>query len=101
MEILNTVEVSGKGVAFVLFLLAFAALLYAIFMFQKGNWICGLIISALAIWLVVFTIINLVSPPRTRYEVSFDENYPVSELIENYEIVDQRGDILIVKEKDK
>lgn len=101
MEILNTVEVSGKGAAFVLFLLAFAAVLYAIFMFQDRNWICGLIISALAIWLVVFAIGNLVSSPRTRYEVSFDENYPVSELIENYEIVDQRGDILIVKEKDK
>ena len=100
MEILNTVEVSGKGMAFVLFLLAFAALLYATFMFQKGNWICGLIISALAIWLVVFTIINLVSPPRTRYEVSFDKDYTVSELIENYEIVDQRGNILVVEEKD-
>lgn len=101
MKILNTVEISGKGLAFVLFLLVLASVAYAIFMFRNRNWIWGLIFSTLAIWLAVFAIRNLVSPPRTRYEVSFDENYPVSELIENYEIVDQRGDILIVKEKDK
>lgn len=100
MEILNTVQVSGKDAAFVLFLLAFAAVLYAIFKFQDRNWILGLIISALAILLVVFAIRNLVSSPHTRYEVTFDKNYPVSELIKNYEIIEQRGNILVVEEKD-
>lgn len=99
MEILNTIEVSGKGAAFVLFLLAFAAGLYAIFMFQDGNRFCGLLLSVLAIWFTISAIKNVVRPSRTRYEVSFDEDYPVSELIENYEIIDQRGDILIVEEK--
>lgn len=101
MEILNTVQVSGKGAAFVLFLLALAVVLYAIFIFQDGNWICGLLISVLAIWIIVCAIINLVRLPHTRYEVCFDKDYPVSELIENYEIIDQRGDILIVEEKSK
>ena len=77
----------GKGAAFVLFLLTLAAVLYAIFMFQDGNRFCGLLMFALAICLTVFAIRNLVRPSRTRYEVSFDENYPVSELIENYEIM--------------
>mgnify|MGYP004448664051 CR=1 FL=1 len=99
MEILNTIHVSGKGAVFVLFLLTLAAVLYAIFMFQDGNRFCGLLMFVLAICLTVFAIRNLVRPSRTRYEVSFDENYPVSELIENYEIIGQRGDILIVEEK--
>lgn len=101
MEILNTVQVSGKGVAFVLFLLAFAAVIYAIFMFQDRKWPCGLLISVLAIWLTVLAIKNVVRLPHTRYEVCFDKDYPVSELIENYEIVDQRGDILILEDKDE
>lgn len=100
MEILNTVQVSGKGAAFVLFLLALAVALYAIFIFQDRNWICGLLISVLAIWIIACAIINLVRLPHTRYEVCFDKDYPVSELIENYEIIDQRGDILIVEEKE-
>ena len=100
MEILNTISVSGKG-TFVFFLLAFAAGLYAVLMFQDEDWISGLLMSALAIVLMLFAIGNLAKTPRTRYEVSFDENYSVSELIENYEIVDQRGDILIVEEKNK
>lgn len=100
MEILNTVQVSGKGAAFVLFLLALAVVLYAIFIFQDKNWLCGLLISVLAIWLIVCAIINLVRLPHTQYEVCFDKDYPVSELIENYEIIDQRGDILIVEEKE-
>ena len=100
MEILNTIEVSGKGAAFVvLFLLTLAAVLYAIFMFQDGKRFRGLLIFVLTICLTVFAIRNLVRRSHTRYEVSFDENYPVSELIENYEIIGQRGDIRIVEEK--
>lgn len=99
MEILNTIQVSEKGAAFVLFLLTLAAVLYAIFMFQDGNRFCGLLMFVLAICLTVFAIRNLVRPSRTRYEVSFDENYPVSELIENYEIIGQRGDLWVLEDK--
>ena len=99
MEILNTIQVSGKGAAFVLFLLTLAAVLYAIFMFQDGNRFCGLLMFVLAICLTVFAIRNLVRPSRTRYEVSFDENYPVSELIENYDIVGRRGDLWVLEDK--
>lgn len=100
MTILNTVEVSeGKGATFTLFLWAFVAALCAIVLFHNRKWTGGLIISVLAILLAVFAIGNLASFPRIRYEVSFDENYPVSELIENYEIVGRRGDLLILEDK--
>lgn len=101
MEILNTIHVSGKGIAFILFLLALAEWAYAVSMLLKKNWFFAIIFTTLAILLSIFAVQNLNRPLRTRYEVSFDKDYPVSELIENYEIIEQRGSILIVEEKDR
>lgn len=100
MEILNTIQVSGKGGAFILFLLTLVVGAYAVSMFLKENWFFAIILSALAVLFSIFAVWNLNQPLRTRYEVSFDKDYPVSELIENYEIIEQRGSILIVEEKD-
>ena len=101
MTILNTIQVaSGKGAAFILFFLALVAGAYAVFTFLKKNWFFAVILTTLAILFSIFAVRNLNQPLRTRYEVSFDKDYPVSELIENYEIIKQRGNILVVEEKD-
>ena len=99
MEILNIVQVSEKGVAFVYLMLAIAAICYAFCLFDDSRVILGSVMAVLSIILVVFTILKFNVPPRTRYEVCFDGDYTVNELIENYEIISQRGDILIVEEK--
>lgn len=99
MEILNTVQVSGKGAAFAFLMLAIAAICYTFILFSEDRVILGFIAAVLSIILIVSTIVKFSTPPYTRYEVCFDDDYTVSELIENYEIVNQRGDILIVKEK--
>ena len=99
MEILNIVQISEKGVAFVYLMLAIAVICYAFCLFDDSRVFLGSVMAVLSIILVVLTILKFNVPPQTRYEVSFDENYPVSELIENYEIIGQRGDILIVEEK--
>ena len=100
MTILNTIQVSGKDAALILFLLAFAAGAYAVSMLLKENWFFAIIFTTLAILFSIFAVRNLNQPLRTRYEVSFDKDYPVSELIENYEIIEQRGSILVLEEKD-
>ena len=99
MEILNTVQVSGKGLGFILLMLTIAAVLYTFTLFDNGVAILGFATAVLSRILMVCTVVQFKAPARTRYEVSFDDDYTVSELIENYEIVDQRGDILIVEEK--
>lgn len=101
MEILNTIQVSGKGLGFILLMFTIAAVLYTFTLFDNGAAILGFATAVLSIILMVCTIVQFKAPTRTRYEVSFDDDYPVSELIENYEIIDQRGDILIVEEKNK
>lgn len=101
MTILNTIQVaSGKGAAFILFLLALVTGAYAVSMLLKENWFSAIILFTLAVLFSTFAVCNLNQSLRTRYEVSFDKDYPVSELIENYEIIEQRGSILIVEEKD-
>lgn len=99
MEVLNTVQVSGNGFGFILLILTIAAVCYTFTLFDNGVAILGFATAVLSIILMACTIVQFKAPPRTRYEVSFDGDYTVSELIENYEIVDQRGDILIVEEK--
>ena len=99
MEILNTVQVSGNGLGFILLTLTIAAVCYTFTLFDNGVAILGFATAVLSIILMVCTIVKFKAPPHTRYEVSFDGDYTVSELIENYEIIDQRGDILIVEEK--
>lgn len=100
MTILNTIQVSGKGAAFILVLLVLAAGAYAVSTLLKEKWFFATILLTLVILFSIFAVRNLNQPLRTLYEVSFDKDYPVSELIENYEIVDQRGNILVVEEKD-
>lgn len=99
MEILNTIHVSGKGAAFVFLMLAIAAICYTFIFFNEDKVILGFVTAVLSIILIVSTIVKFSAPLYTRYEVSFDGDYTVSELIENYEIIGQRGDILIVEKK--
>lgn len=100
MKILNSIQASGKGLGFIFLILTIAALVYAISFFIDNNFIYGFVAVLLCIAFLAVTVIQFQPPTRTQYEVSFDDNYTVSELIENYEIVDQRGDILIVEEKE-
>lgn len=101
MEILNSIQASEKWLGFISLILTIAALVYAIRFFTDYNLIYGFVAALLCIAFLAVTVIQFQTPTRTQYEVSFDDNYPVSELIENYEIVDQRGDILIVEEKSR
>lgn len=99
MKILNTVEVSNGGLGFILLVLAIVSLCYTLKMFDEQYGILGIIMMFLTAILVVCAIVQFKAPARTQYIVAFDENYTVNELIENYEIVDQRGNLLIVEEK--
>lgn len=37
---------------------------------------------------------------RNQYEVILDDNYPASELYKNYNIVEQRGEIWVIEDKE-
>ena len=55
------------------------------------SFIVGLICGVLAL---------IITKETTRYQVLLDDTYPVSELYENYEIVEQEGITYWIEEKD-
>lgn len=61
--------------------------------------------SDVARWIVIISLILgvlslVITEETTRYQVLLDDTYPVSELYENYEIVEQEGITYWIEEKD-
>lgn len=54
-------------------------------------------ISAAIVIVLSYSICNRVT--FTTYEVTLSDDYPASELLEKYEIVEQRGEILVIRDK--
>ena len=61
----------------------------------------GLLISALGVF--IGTLLSMEFGPFTetkRYEVTFDDEVPMVEVIENYNIIEQRGQIFVLEDKE-
>lgn len=60
----------------------------------------GLIVGSI-IGFISFTCLTIFCPRPIEYEVTVDETVSLAEFTENYEIVEQRGDIYIIKLKEE
>lgn len=87
MEILNTVQVSGKGAAFVFLIFTIAAICYTFAFFNNDSGILCYGLSA------------KVESGRNRYECLIDDTVPFAEVAENYDVVGRRGDLWILEDK--
>ncbi len=103
MTILNTFEYASDGWSWLLAILVGIFLACLIFFWFSVS--CAKLKSTISFGVTLLGLAVLLSVllnakvEKTRYEVSFDEDYPVSELIENYDIVGRRGDILILEDR--
>ena len=65
---------------------------------------CPVILGVISISsLIIVLIISILSPKHLtgyKYEVTMDENVSMKEVYERYEIVEQRGDIWVLRDKD-
>lgn len=111
MTILNSyvekVELSGVSAFIVVMSMAFAAifLIASIQTFKDRDKKAGIILAALcAVSLIVlFTIVNYEydRPKVTTYEVILSDDYPATKLLEKYDLVEQRGEIFVIRDKEK
>lgn len=65
---------------------------------------CPVILGVISISsLIIVLIISILSPKHLtgyKYEVTMDENVSMKEVYERYEIVEQRGDIWVLRDKE-
>ena len=66
--------------------------------------VCPVILAFISISsLVTVLVIGILSPKHLtgyEYEATIDENVPMKEVYERYEIVEQRGDIWVLRDKE-
>ena len=104
MEILNTFEyvekVPGWQIA-VLVIFGIALIFFEVFFACKNQWgrswasaFMALIIIELALFLCS------VKKEKTQYECVIDDTTSFNEVMENYEVVEQRGDIWVLRDKE-
>lgn len=103
MEILNTFEYVEKvpgwqiailvvfGIAFIFFEVFFACKKQ-----YSRTWACAFM-ALILIWLALS--LCSVKKEETRYECAIDDTTPFNEVMEDYEVVERRGDIWVLRER--
>ena len=108
MEILNQYPVMepviSPWILLVLSCFAYLSLYIAILAFQESS--CGLGFSLVALVLVLggiicYGIFAEVESGRNRYECLIDDTVPFVEVVENYDVVSQRGELWILEDRDE
>lgn len=104
ITILNTTAVTGlptwvSVLAFVIFFIG--AIVFAVSMILDGPvWVTA---SSLMIGLIVMIACGIfkytVKTGEYRYECTIDDSVSYNEVVENYKIVEQRGDIWVLEDK--
>lgn len=104
ITVLNTTAVTGlptwvSVLAFVIFFIG--AIVFAVSMILDGPvWVTA---SSLMIGLVVMIACGIfkytVKTGEYRYECTIDDSVSYNEVVENYKIIEQRGDIWVLEDK--
>ena len=80
------------------------SVLIAFSAFQERNCVLGFSLVVLALVLCGICCYGLfaeVESGRNRYECLIDDTVPFVEVVENYDVVSQRGDLWILEDKDE
>ena len=108
MEILNQYPVMEPVISpwVFLMLICFACLsLYmAILALQERVWVLGFSFVALTLVLggiLFYGLFAKVESGRNRYECLIDDTVPFVEVVENYDVVSQRGELWILEDRDE
>lgn len=102
VRILNEISLMSTGiwVATVLFLaIGISSLSIVIFTLDKGDRAIPILLSLIPFVIAITLFLTECTLP-TKYEAIIDDNVKISEFEKKYEIVEQRGDIYVIKERE-
>ena len=106
LEVLNKTVVTEPLSWVILFICSSIILLIILFMIlvNADNMIIQTI-SGVFLVLIIFADLFLsiyeVPTDRYRYEVTIDKNVTIEEIYENYNVIEQRGDIWVLEDKER
>lgn len=97
----------GKGILLLLFgVVLVASIIYSYFLIRldwKEDWGVGFMLGCLLLIGCVVVLCGVHTKPVYKevpqYEVFLDEEVPFRDIYENYEIIDQRGQIFVLRDK--
>ena len=100
VTVLNIIEGGIDSGCLTAAFISLLILIISILMTLEDDRFEGLIVGSV-IGFISFTCLAIFCPRPVEYEVTVDETVSLAEFTENYEIVEQRGDIYIIKLKEK
>lgn len=105
MQILNQEIVTKHGAYITLVILSFIIFLIAHLIFRSCKKhvtfvICLICMSASVVLIAFFSELATTNGYYNQYEVIIDESYPAKELYEQYNVIEQRGDIWVIRDKE-
>lgn len=101
VTILNSYVVNGVSYALLFLGIALIMFICSIREFIRNGYIAGSILVILSVFMTGLSVISFKAPEKVLYEVIISDDVGLKEFRERYEIVDQRGDIFIVEEREK
>lgn len=101
MTILQTTTMFSPAPLLMLAALICLIVAFAITVSDTDSDIAGwIVIISVIVGLILGVLSFVMAKETTRYQVLLDDTYPISELYENYEIVEQEGITYWIEEKD-
>ena len=102
MTILNSYRVTNISDVVLMMVVILIMSLVISFIISEGNGAIFLLSFILVAGLVSILVLPkcIRDTKHYQYEVLLEDNYSAKDLIEKYEIVEQRGDIWVVKDKE-
>ena len=106
MEILNTLEYVEKVVPgwqiTVLIIFGIALIFFEVLFACQKQWGRSWASAFMALILIGLALsLSSVKKEETRYECAIDDTVSFNEIMENYEVVEQRGDIWVLRDKEE
>ena len=100
VTVLNSYTTNGMLFSILVFVGAVILFLLCIRDFVEGENACGALLLILSLIVSGIGVFFWCIPSRTCYEVTINDDVTLKEFQEHYKIVNQRGDIYVVEERD-
>ena len=103
VRILNEISPMSVGiwVSIGLFVaIGILSLFVGISVFDKGQKFVPILVSIIPFVIAIFLFFTTYTKPM-RYEAIIDDNVKISEFEEKYKIIEKRGDIYVIEERDE